>query len=233
MKRAFSLLCAFLFVSAALPEARAAVNCHCFRDRTFDPAAPSKADPYLLATARNGLLAGAAGVEKGVMVKARMTGGGENDLWIAYRIGVLASLPAEKLLAARAATPSWREALDGLQVTGDVGGPAFTLARSRGDDAGMARALADEALRTGFGLSGETVADLRAQDADNGEAALAAFLAGPEEPAPALLRDVRSGRRTWGQILTARGEPSETVGDRIADKVRAALRPATAPFPSR
>lgn len=233
MKRTVFFFCAFLFASTALSEAWAAVNCHCFRDRTFDPAAPSKADPYLLATARNGFLAGAAGIEKGAVVKARMAGDEERDLWIAHRLALLASLPAERLFDAREAAPSWREALDGLHIAADVGGPAFTLARGRGDDAGMARALADEALRAGFGLSGETIADLRAQDADNGEAALAAFLAGPEEPAPTLLRDVRSGRRTWGQILTARGEPSETVGDRIADKVRAALRPAAAPSPSR
>jgi hypothetical protein len=231
MKRALPLLCALLCVFAAMPEALAGVSCHCFRDRTFDPSAPAKADPYLLATARNGLLAGAAGVEKGVVVKARMTGGEENDLWVAYRIGILASLPAEKLLAAREAAPSWREALDTLKIPGDLGGPAFTLARSRGDDAGMARALADESLRTGFSLSPETVADLRGQGADNGEAALAAFFGASDEPAPALLREVRSGKRTWGQVLTARGIPSDTVGDRIAEKVRAAL--GASPSPAR
>jgi hypothetical protein len=57
MIRAFLFLLIFSLTAASTALAMPAINCHCFQDRAFDPAKPSAADQYYLATTQNRLLA--------------------------------------------------------------------------------------------------------------------------------------------------------------------------------
>src|SRR5512145_3059565 len=89
------------------------VNCHCFRNRSFDPADPPAADPYILANARSSLLSAAFGVPKATLVRAVMTGTPPEDLWIAHWSAARTGREAAWLLGAIAETGSWRAALAG------------------------------------------------------------------------------------------------------------------------
>ena len=127
------LAAVILALGLCLPPLARAVNCHCFQDRKFDPAAPAKTDDFLLATARNALAAAAFGSPKGDVVRARMGGASDADLWIAYRAAQsaapVASAPAP-FLEARAKAPSWKAALASLHFDPKQLGAPFAEALS-------------------------------------------------------------------------------------------------------
>src|SRR5512145_1248718 len=102
--------------ACALPAAASAVptvTCHCFKNRSFDPADPPAADPYILAATRSSLLSAAFGVPKATLVRAVMTGTPPEDLWIAHWSAERTGREAAWLLGAIAETGSWRAALAG------------------------------------------------------------------------------------------------------------------------
>ncbi|HET9553331.1 MAG TPA: hypothetical protein VFP50_10215, partial [Anaeromyxobacteraceae bacterium] len=136
-RRLLPLLAAALLAPAAA-RAEGTGGCHCFQDRTFDPARPAAADPYVLATTRSSLLSAAYGIQKASLVRAVMTGSAPEDLWIAEWVGAKAGRPAAQLLAAREERGSWPAALQG--ATG-LGAP-FEAALAAGGDARSLAALA-------------------------------------------------------------------------------------------
>jgi hypothetical protein len=210
---AFTLLALLLTASTA-----SAVSCHCFQDRAFDPEAPGSVDPYLLATARNGLLAGAAQADKADVVRARMTGETEETLWVALIVIDRTGVNGDALAGARKSSPNWATALKKLQLDPAKLGPEFSAAS---DDAALARALADSALTRAFGFSPEKLAALRAENADTGEAALAGFVAAKTGDDPSkLLADIRANRTRWGTLIDNAGITTEDVGDLIAQRAR-------------
>lgn len=219
---------AVLVVTAAfLPvePVAAAVACHCFRDRQFQPSQPASADPYVLATARNSLLAAAAGVGKGEVVRQRMTGASETDLWLSLYLSARTGTPPDRILAARDRSPSWAAALDALKLPAGTLGAAFDAARRSGDADAMAAALADTVLASAFGVQDTVLTDLRRSGADTAAAALSLLVArrtgrGPE----AVYADVSGGRATWGALINALGVPLDTTGDLVMEAVLKAAK---------
>lgn len=188
---------AALLPAAGLAEPAAA--CHCYQDRTFDPARPAAADPYVLATTRSSLLSAAFGVDKRSLVSAVMTGTAAEDLWVASWAGARTGRPSAALLALREERGSWQAALRG---TAGLGGP-FAAALDAGAPAAALAALAvDDVLVSRMGATPATLKALAATGASPEErilaTALAAHLAAPTAP---LVAQVRAGRATWGQVL--------------------------------
>src|SRR5512136_2337719 len=140
-----SLLLAARLLAALAAAARAAptVDCHCFQDRTWDPAAPASADPYVLATTRSSLLSASFGVGKGNLVRTVMAGVPADDLWIAYWAGARAGRDPDTLLAAREKRGSWKRALAGAKGLG----PTFDAALASGAaDAALSAVAVDDVL---------------------------------------------------------------------------------------
>lgn len=224
MDRVAAVFIAFVLCLAAAPPAPAAsaIACHCFRDRSFDPARPAAADPYVLATSQSSLIASAFGAEKKDLVQARMTGTPGADLWVAHFAAARAGLKAADLLALRARSASWTEA---LAVA--AGGPGrfpgtfgALLARATADDA-LASAAVDAVLAERLGAAPEAVAALRAAGASDPEA-VAAVLLGRlrERPGSAPLAEVRAGRATWGELFQRAGVAPSAIGDAVARLVQ-------------
>lgn len=216
-KTALFLLCLALTIMFTLPV-QANVSCHCFKQRTYEPARPDSADPYILATARNGLLAAVSGIPKSDVVRARMTGATEKDLWFSLYLSGRTGTAPKTLKGARAASGSWTEALDSLNLSTEELGPGFQTARRAGDDPGMSRALADAALAEGFRVTGESLKRLREAGAGNAEIALSLLLAQRTGQKPeAVLKEVELKKQTWGSILFSAGIAPESVSDLIAE----------------
>jgi hypothetical protein len=208
------LLSLALLLVAAVPapsSAAPAAACHCYQDRTFDPARPAAADPYILATTRSSLLSAAFGVDKRSLVSAVMTGTAAEDLWVAQYAGARAGQPAAALLALRQERGSWPAALAGLQ---GLGGPfAAALARG-GDSRALAAVAVDEVLVSRLHAAPAAVKALRDAGATPEErilaSALAAHLSSPTLP---LLHNVRAGKASWGEVLRDAGlAPKELDG---------------------
>lgn len=210
-----------LALAALLRAAPAAADptgpCHCYRVRTFDPAEPQAADPYILATTRSSLLSAAFGPPKRELVAAVMTGTSPEDLWIAHAAAAPAGRPAAALLDAKAKRGTWKAALDGVALPARLAG---AIARGA-PDADLAAIAVDDVLAARVGTEPAELEAARATGASTPEVILAAVLAARLGTAPAtVLAPVRAGTATWGGALQALGlAPRDLDG-----VVRAALR---------
>jgi len=215
-----------LLVHFGLPvQVAQAVTCHCFKERSFKPSQPASADPYILATARNSLVAAAAGIDKGAVVRQRMTGATETDLWLSGYLSTLVDKSAEDLLEARDRATSWPEAFKVINLESGKLGSAFQKALESGDADGMARSLADPVLGRAFNTGEPTLARMRESGANIAESALGLYLAGQMNRTPeSILSDVRSGGMTWGALFNSMGIQIDTVGDRVAEAVQKNMR---------
>jgi hypothetical protein len=215
-------LCLFM-VPFQVQEAQA-VTCHCFKERSFKPSQPASADPYILATTRNSLLAAAAGIDKGAVIRLRMKGIDETDLWLSHYLSTRVDKSADHLLDARDKASSWAAALDAVELKTEKLGTTFLEARKKGDAENMARALADPVLATTFEAGEPTLARLHDNGANIAESALSLFLAGKLDRAPeGILEEVKKGEITWGVLLNSLGIKIDTVGDLIAEAVTASI----------
>jgi hypothetical protein len=223
LRRSLILLCLVLFTLQA-HEAQA-VTCHCFKERSFKPSQPASADPYILATARNSLLAAASGMDKGSVVRQRMTGATETDLWLSGYLSTLVDRSADQLLSARDSSPSWAAALDSIELGTGLLGPAFQKARKADDAGGMARALADPVLGRTFNTGEPTLARLSDSGANIAESALSLYLAARLKRTPeSILSEVKEGKKTWGTLYNSLGIKIETVGDLIVEEVKKSMK---------
>ena len=213
-----------LFVLLFIPTQTAyAVTCHCFKERAFEASTPASADPYILATTRNSLLAAAAGIDKGAVVRQRMTGATETDLWLSNYLSTrVDNRSAEQLLDARDKASSWAEALDAVGLDSGKLGTAFQTARKADDADGMARSLADPVLGRAFTVAEPTLAQMRDAGANIAETALSLYLARQMNQTPeSIFSEVREGKKTWGVLLNSLGIKIDRTGDMIAETVTA------------
>lgn len=193
-------------LAAALPAVSIAaptIACHCYQDRTFDPARPAAADPYILATTRSSLLSAAFGVDKRSLVSAVMTGTAAEDLWVAQFAGARTGQPAAAILALRQDRGTWAAALAGLPGLD----AAWTRALAGGADGRALAALAvDDVLVARLQADPAAVKSMRDAGATPEErilaSALAAHLSAPTLP---LVINVRAGKASWGEVLRDAG----------------------------
>ncbi len=218
-------LIALFLVMFLLPAQEAhGVTCHCFKERTFKPTQPASADAYILATARNSLLAAASGIDKGTVVRQRMTGATETDLWLSRYLSTQINRSADQLLGARDRSSSWSGAFDAVELDTGKLGTAFQEARKAGNADGMARALADPVLGRTFNTGKPTLTRLHDTGANIAESALSLYLAGRMNRTPeSILRYVMTGEKTWGSLFNDLGIRIDTVGDLIAEAVTASV----------
>lgn len=193
-------------LAAALPAVSVAAPtaaCHCYQDRTFDPARPAAADPYILATTRSSLLSAAFGVDKRSLVSAVMTGTAAEDLWVAQYAGGRTGQPAAAILALRQDRGTWAAALAGLPGLD----AAWTRALAGGADGRALAAMAvDDVLVARLQADPAAVKSMRDAGATPEErilaSALAAHLSAPTLP---LVINVRAGKASWGEVLRDAG----------------------------
>ena len=95
-----ALLLAMIAVSSPA-QAIPAITCHCFTDRSFDPAKPALADPYFLAMTQNTLFALVFKIDKKTVVIKKQQGVSSDDLWLAYWIAAKSGQLPEGLLQAK------------------------------------------------------------------------------------------------------------------------------------
>jgi hypothetical protein len=189
----------------------AAVSCHCFRDREYDPARPAASDVYLLATASNTFLAASAGIPKREIVQARMSGTSGEDLWIAAHVARRRAEDARAVLQARAGAPSWREFF--RTGGGDLErlGPRFVAALASGaPDTALAWIAAAEALAERVGTPWEQLDTLAGAGAGYQETVVAAFIGmWARQPAPRVFEAARAGAGWSGQLAALGKVPKE------------------------
>jgi len=184
-----------------------AITCHCFTDRSFDPAQPALADPYFLATTQNSFFAALFNVDKKAIVMKKQQGTSSDDLWVAYWVAFAAKVSVERLLQAKEPEMSWQEVIAPLRLSSKILGSRFASAlKSKSSAARLAEAVVDELFFRYRLLPDAELTALRKAGASNQELILATLIAARiGQPARQVYAEVKSGAKTWGALLTGAG----------------------------
>jgi len=207
----------FVLLLPAAAPANPIISCHCFQDRSFNPAKPGAADHYFLATTQNSLLAVTFGLEKRAVVREKMSGTPGEQLWVAHYLAERGGMPPALLLATHDRSNSWLAAATLLNIEPGVLVPRFAalLAEDAGDGP-LAAAVVDEIVMARLGITQEEVEEIRVRGGSNAELILAAYLGRRGgRPAADLHAEVASGRATWGQLLSSLPDTARTIEEEI------------------
>lgn len=218
------LLCLVMILLFPMPAlAIPAITCHCFSDRSYDPARPAVADPYFLATTQNSFFAAAFGVEKKTIVIKKQKGLSADDLWVAYWLAARSGADPEALLQERTTKGSWRQVATRLAISApSLGIRVAEALKNNAANERLADAVVDELLLR-FRFYGEPeLAALRKSGARNQELIMVALIAAKtRQTATQLYREVKAGRTSWGALLQrAKIEPPE-IQSEVAVLVKA------------
>lgn len=189
-----------------------AITCHCFTDRSYDPARPAVADPYFLASTQNSFFAAIFNVDKKGVVMKKQKGISSDDLWVAYSVSSLSGVLPERLLETKESKGTWKGAVLALGIKTDTLGKEMAAALQAGSAAPrLADVVVNETILRHRLLDGGELSALRKAGATNQEVFLAVLVAPRlKQPARQVHASVRSGTKSWGKALAEAGvEPSE------------------------
>ncbi|TYP00346.1 hypothetical protein EDC39_101513 [Geothermobacter ehrlichii] len=183
-----------------------AIECHCFRDREFDPARPAATDDYILATCQNSLLAHLFAKNKKEIVRARMSGVASRDLWLAFYLERKTGQGAGSWLERKGGGTSWI-ALAPKRILQE-------LSPAKRDDDALAAAVIDRMLAEGLGVDAGALHTLRQRGTDDRQLIAGCVLGRLLGRSPVdLVRKVEDGKTTWGLLVAeARLRPTELNG---------------------
>jgi len=211
-----------LLVAASAAMAAPTISCHCFQDRSFEQQRPAAADPYILVTTQNSLLASAFGLPKNDLVRAKMAGASGDRLWVVHYLSARTGHSPGQMEEAREHAPDWQTVLNSLHLDPVLLSPRFVTALVQdGSDEALAAAAADATLEARLGAEPATIEALRKAGATSQETILAQFLGRRTgRPARELFQRVKSGNGTWGEILYASGLEAMNIDDEIGRLLR-------------
>ncbi len=152
----------WLLLPVLLPAAATARNpaagCHCFRERTYDPARPFVADDYLLTTVFNSLIARVFDISKQRIIMMKMRGAIDGDalivgLYAARHTGADLNL----LLSIHKVGGHWSEIFSSGDFPLDKGTPLMKKIASGMGDGAAAEAVTREIIGEYFQIPKEEV----------------------------------------------------------------------------
>jgi len=216
--QAIGVLVLFSLIMPLQAFAESAIQCHCFTERSYNPADRFAADEYILATSFNSLLANAYGLPKRQIVMIKMNEGvGQDDLLVGLKLSRLTGIDIRKFLRMRREKDSWSKILSSLAKQQAVAEDEILqgiLAGMAVEEAGSW--VADEMISNFYRVPREEVKKLKASGLNEKEIALVFILAYVSEiPPEALVMQYKEQGRSWSEIAFNLGmEPDET-GKRI------------------
>lgn len=197
--------CLILMIMLPIPaHAIPAITCHCFTDRSYDPAQPSIADPYFLAMTQNSYFAVVFSTDKKTIVMKKQQGISPDDLWIAYWVANKAGTSPDNLLQAKLKSDSWKHVIAPMRLSAKNLGVQFSHAlNANASDVRLSEAVVDELFLSERLLSEADLEALRKAGATNQELIIATIIATKtKQPARQVYLDVKSGTKTWGSLLS-------------------------------
>ncbi len=214
------LLVLLLFLPALL-FAGDTGNCHCFRNRSFDPTDKYGADDYLLATSYNSLIASVFDISKGTIIMKKMKGGiNENDLIIGLYIVKKTKKPLGLLLSVRDDGGSWQQIVGAaLHEKEEIKDPILTAIATGKGDTPILQRINNYMLKTRYLSTRATLAEIRSSGLNSRESNL--LLALHEQTGAQLgqlLSMARQQKMSWSEIAHHFGLAPGEVGKKILRK---------------
>lgn len=190
-------------------------NCHCFKDRTFNPADRFASDDYLLATTFNSLLASEFDISKGKIIMMKMREGvAGNDLVTALYLSKESGIDVPQLLKSKK-THSWKEIVDTMGTNADASkrNNRFHFITSGSSDEQIAEYISDSIIAKRFSPPPDSLNNLRKMNLKPREIILAytlGVIAGI--PSEAIADQRLKNGLSWSEIAHNLGLQPEEVG---------------------
>lgn len=198
--------------------AESAIQCHCFANRTYNPAEKFEADEYILATSFNSLLARLADLPKKQIVMIKMNEGVvQDDLLIGLKIAKITGQTLQNVLDLRRGNNSWAEIIKALQPHESVNEDETSQAiRAGGDAEVVGPRVADEMIAEFFKVPSEKINKLRMSGLSEKEITLTFILNHVSEIQPeALVEQYKKQQRSWSEIAHNLGVEPKAAGKLI------------------
>ncbi len=213
-----SLYCCLLLLLPSISlAANSTTNCHCFKNRSFDPAKKFAADDYLITTTFNSLVAATFGIEKRQIVMMKMRGGvNPDDLLIGLYVAHVTPADLDLLLGIRKNGASWKEIVSspGLSTVTD---PILDTVRAKDADADTVHRITDFMLIRTLGRSLAETTRLRDQGFSDREIVLLLALNHlTRAPVDSLAAMYRQRKMSWSEIADSFKLTPAGVGKGIA-----------------
>ncbi len=200
----FLILSSLLILTLLSPAAAGQTdNCHCFRDRSYDPAHRFAADDYLLTTSFNSLIAATLSVSKRQIVMMKMKGGVDPDeLLIALYIADKAQAPVDALLSIRDNGGNWQDILNSPSLQQNTGtDPVFAKITAGTGDYDITSLITDAMISMYYHAKPELISTLRSEDFSNKELGLIFAL---NKQATTSVKEIvgmaRQKKMSWSEI---------------------------------
>ncbi len=217
-----ALVCILLVLFLAVPgrdtSAESTINCHCFKDRTFNPAAPWAADDYILATSFNSFLARSFAVPKREIVMLKMKEGvGQDDLLVGLHIARITETDLQQLLGQRRQGITWSAIIADLVTNEFLQKDRFLEAIGTGIPVEEAGAMiADTRIGEFFGVEERALQKYRKNGLNEKEMTLVLILAHVGNQKPTVLVEQHDKEnRSWSAIAAGFGIEPAAAGKLI------------------
>ncbi len=197
-------LSAVLLLSLSQPAGAASViQCHCFKDRSFDPKKPALADPYFLAAAQNSFLASVFEIPKKDIVRTKMSGVAGDDIWIAHYLAGALGRDVNSLLNEKNRSKAWKAVVASMPENALGHKSKFYNALFSGtSDKILALIIIDDILIRRLQVGPLEIKKMRALGAGAKETILAIFLSFRMKCPPSeVFRPISLGEASWGPVL--------------------------------
>ena len=219
MKSLFLIICLLILAvqASAMNTPESAANCHCFRERSFNPQNKFAADEYLLATSFNSFIATSFHISKGQIIMMKMKGAvNPADLLLALFVARAENADLDSLLAIRDNGGTWKQILqsEGLKAPASYRA-LFEAIIAEGDNTQAAAELVtDQLLKEAFDVSDMEISGLRKKGVNGREVTLVYILerqAKVGKKAAEILSMRVKDQMSWGEIAASFGlSPKET-----------------------
>ena len=214
----FSFLFLLPFVSWGQPMQMAA-GCHCFKDRSYDPAQKFAADEYILATSFNSMLATSFNISKSQIIMLRMRMGvvGE-DLITSLYLGQLLERDFQKILTHRSNGQSWAQIVSAEELKGKrEQDPVLSVINKNGSDQDVSRSATAMLASSYFSLPSGIIEKYRDSGFSDKEIVLVLGLSVRSgEPVENVFALYRDKGQSWGEITNSFGIAPGDIDDMIA-----------------
>ena len=199
-------------------SAESAVTCHCFKNRSYNPADRFAADDYILASGFNSLLSKFFALPKRQIVMIKMNQGvSQDDLLVGLKIAKATGTYIDNILKLRREDNAWSKIISGLPQQEKIKNVPLLEAIKSGlsvDEAG--EMIADEMLAAFYRIPIEEIKKSRISGLNEKEINLLYILAhaGKQKP-EVLVSQYRKQGKGWSEIAYNSGLKPAEVGKLI------------------
>ena len=194
------LLLLIITFSPLYASATSTITCHCFQDRSFNHRDTAAADPYFLATTQNSFISLIYGVDKSVLVKAKMSGTSGTHLWILQDVAEHSQQPTTAIDDIYSISKNWLEVFKTLKLSSKQLGARYPQLANKPEQ--LADYIVDRQLIKQFSVTETDLQKWRKLGMNRKELILSILLEG--DPAD-LYSQVNNRMQTWGELLYNQG----------------------------